>query len=204
MKVIGITGGIGSGKSDVLNYLESNGAYVVEADKLAHTLMEPGGKVYNKIVEHFGNAILCDDGRIDRKQLGSIVFADENALQSLNSIVHPQVKDFIKHDIENKRSAGKTGVYVIEAALLIQDGYRLICDEIWYIYVNRDERVKRLVKGRGGEASSYISVIDNQDTDEYYMSNSDVVVDNNGPFKKTEAALKELLNKSICCDTITD
>lgn len=202
MRVVGITGGIGSGKSEILKFLEASGAYVVEADKLAHTLMEPGCDAYNRIVDYFGNNVLCKDGRIDREVLGRAVFSDKEAIKKLNSIVHPAVKEYIIDDIARKRIAASIDLYVIEAALLIQDGYRLICDEIWYIYVDRDERIKRLVKGRGGDEAKYESVIDSQAADDYYRENCDVIIDNNGSFKKTETLLKELLNKSMYCDTM--
>lgn len=195
MKVIGITGGIGCGKSEVLKYLESLGAYIVEADKLAHTLMKKGENVYKRIIDEFGNDILAENGEIDRQCFGEIVFNDESALDKLNSIVHPAVKEYILNDIDNKNADGNVDYYVIEAALLIQDGYRDICDEIWYIYADKDTRLSRLVKGRGGDATKYESVMYNQETDDFYKVNSDVVIDNNGDFAVTQTALKVMLNK---------
>ena len=197
MKVIGITGGIGCGKSEVLKYLESLGAYIVEADKLAHTLMKKGENVYKRIIDEFGNDILAENGEIDRQCFGEIVFNDESALDKLNSIVHPAVKEYILNDIDNKNADGNVDYYVIEAALLIQDGYRDICDEIWYIYADKDTRLSRLVKGRGGDATKYESVMYNQETDDFYKVNSDVVIDNNGDFAVTQTALKVMLNKLI-------
>ncbi len=197
MKVIGITGGIGCGKSEVLKYLESLGAYIVEADKLAHTLMKKGENVYKRIIDEFGNDILAENGEIDRQCFGEIVFNDESALDKLNSIVHPAVKEYILNDIDNKNADGNVDYYVIEAALLIQDGYRDICDEIWYIYADKDTRLSRLVKGRGGDATKYESVMYNQETDDFYKVNSNVVIDNNGDFAVTQTALKVMLNKLI-------
>lgn len=193
MKIIGITGGIGSGKSDVLRYLKEKGAFILEADSLAHRLMLPGKEAYSEILKHFGRDILMDDGTIDREKMGSLVFRDEKALETLNSIVHPAVKRYICRDIEEKKKELQYHLYVIEAALLIQDGYRNICDEMWYISVNREERIKRLVSGRGGEASKYEKVMKNQEPDSFYIENCDVVIDNNGTFEDTKNIIDKLL-----------
>lgn len=197
MKVIGITGGIGCGKSEVLKYLESRGAYIIEADKLAHSLMRKGQKIYDDIVDEFGESILSADGEIDRSEFSRVVFGDEASLAKLNSIVHPAVKEYILNDIDAKKNGGNMDYYIIEAALLIQDGYKDICDEIWYVYADVDTRLDRLVKGRGGEASKYISVMNNQADENYYRLYSDKVIDNSGDFEKTQNVLKALLNKSI-------
>ncbi|MBQ8084475.1 MAG: dephospho-CoA kinase [Lachnospiraceae bacterium] len=196
MRIIGITGGIGCGKSEVLRYLESLGAYVVEADKLAHRLMKKGSKTYNEIIEYFGTDILGPEGEIDRPLFGKIVFGDEKALKKLDLIVHPAVKEYILKDIRLKKNEGKCGYYVIEAALLIEDGYKEICDEIWYIYADENTRLNRLVNGRGGNISAYKKVMEKQADEAYYRTNSDVIIDNNGDFENTRNELKVLLNKT--------
>lgn len=194
MRIIGITGGIGTGKSTVLHIMEQeNGVYIVETDRLAHTLMEPGQKAYKKIVEAFGTHILSEDRTIDRACLGKIVFGDAGRLEQLNAIVHPAVKEYIIADIEAKKKGGEVQFYVIEAALLIEDGYKAICDELWYIYVDREERIRRLIAGRGGDRAKYESVMENQATEEYYMSNCDVVIHNEESVEKTANIVKELL-----------
>ena len=194
MRIIGITGGIGTGKSTVLHIMEQeNGVYIVETDRLAHTLMEPGQKAYEKIMEVFGTQILSEDQTIDRASLGKIVFGDAGRLEQLNAIVHPAVKEYIIADIEAKKKGGEVQFYVIEAALLIEDGYKAICDELWYIYVDREERIRRLIAGRGGDRAKYESVMENQATEEYYMSNCDVVIHNEESVEKTANIVKELL-----------
>lgn len=194
MRIIGITGGIGTGKSTVLHIMEQEtGVYIVETDRLAHTLMEPGQKAYEKIVETFGTQILLEDRTIDRTGLGRVVFGDAGKLEQLNAIVHPAVKEYIIADIEAKRKSGVVDFYVIEAALLIEDGYKAICDELWYIYVDREERIRRLIAGRGGDRAKYESVMENQATEEYYIANCDVVIHNEESLEKTANIVKELL-----------
>ena len=196
MKIIGITGGIGTGKSTILRILkETYDAYIIETDKLAHRLMEPGESAYNKIVDYFGKEILQDNLFIDRGKLGQIVFRDEEKLQRLNAIVHPAVKEYILKDIEEKRQKESISYYVIEAALLIEDGYKLICDELWYIYTEQAVRLERLLKSRGGNKDKWLQVIQNQASDAFYREHCDVVIDNGNEVEITFETIKELLCK---------
>lgn len=196
MKIIGITGGIGTGKSTILNILQTEyHAFIVETDKLAHRLMSPGEAAYQSIVETFGEDILCEDKTIHRGKLGSIVFNDKEKLYKLNEIVHPAVKQYILDDIVAKREQGNIEYYVIEAALLIEDGYKTICDEIWYIYASKNVRIRRLIEGRGGNEEKWLQVIANQSSEDYYRTNCDVTIDNGNSIEKTLVAIKELLNK---------
>ncbi|MBQ9984479.1 MAG: dephospho-CoA kinase [Lachnospiraceae bacterium] len=196
MRIIGITGGIGTGKSTILNILKTDyNAYIVETDKLAHSLMLPGKVAYKQIVESFGSTILQEGGMIDRQMLGSIVFRDKAALQRLNGIVHPAVKSYIRDDIALKKQEGVVDYYVIEAALLIEDGYKAICDELWYIYANQDVRLARLLDGRGGDEQKWIDIMANQATDVYYQEHCDVTIDNGKDIENTILQVKQLLYK---------
>lgn len=196
MKIIGITGGIGTGKSTVLTLLKQEySAYIVEADKLAHKLMLPGGTAYEQIVDTFGADILNAEGVIDRNRLGAIVFKNPDALRKLNEVVHPAVKKYILQDIELKKKEGSAQYYVIEAALLIEDGYKMICDELWYIYVEKEERIRRLLAARGGNREKWEQIIGNQSSENYYHTNCDYVIDNGKSFEHTANIVKELLSK---------
>lgn len=180
MKVIGITGGIGSGKSVLLKVLEEDySAFVVEADKVAHEIMTPGHQEYEAIVAEFGKEILGEDGFIDRNSLSKRVIGNDMKLAKLNSIVHPGVKNYIKDSINRKRDEG-VKLYVIEAALLIQDGYKEICDEIWFVYADRETRIKRLMAGRGYTREKAESFMDVQPDDQFFIDNTDRIIDNNG------------------------
>ena len=197
MRIIGITGGIGTGKSTILHLLECEyQAYIVETDKLAHELMLPGNAIYRKIVEYFGTDILLEDGSIDRGKLGSIVFKKEAELEALNHIVHPAVKQYILEDIRQKKAGGQVNLYVIEAALLIEDGYKEICDELWYIYVEKEERISRLLNGRGGTREKWENIIANQSSEEFYKKYCDKIVENGENVQKTADIVHDLLCKT--------
>lgn len=193
MNIIGITGGIGTGKSSVLHYMkEKEQAYVVEADKLAHELMQPGKTVYLKIVESFGKAILDETQIIDRKKLRKVVLQDEKELTRLNHIVHPAVKEEIKRQIHEKQEQGCL-LFVIEAALLLDDGYQEICDEIWMIETKKELRKKRLMETRGYDEETCERFMMNQSDDAFYREHCDHIITNNEDFTKTEAQVRNLL-----------
>jgi dephospho-CoA kinase len=195
MKVLGITGGIGSGKTLVLNILKENyNAEIIEADRLGHELMEPGRAVYNNVVSYFGRDILGKDDTIDRKKLGDIVFHDKDKLALLNSISHPLVKEEIVRRIEEQKDAGKK-LFVIEAALLIQDGYKSICDKMCYVYADLDVRISRLCEYRGFTQERAQAVIDSQESEAFYLEACDYKIDNSGSLENTKKDLKHILDE---------
>lgn len=127
MRIIGVTGGVGAGKSTVLEYLQRvYHAEVILADTVGHEVMEPGEAAYKQILEEFGAEVLSKDGRIDRKILGSVVFADQKKLQRLNAIVHPQVKKEILRRIAQAEADGRQYA-VVEAALFLEENYDAFC-----------------------------------------------------------------------------
>lgn len=193
MVILGITGGIGSGKTAVLSILkEQYGAYIIEADQLAHQLMEPGHDTYDRIVAHFGTEILLSDGTIDRKLLGQRVFSDKEQLAVLNNITHPAVKEEIKKQIEVQKG-DNCKLFVIEAALLLQDGYKEICDELWYIYADLDVRIHRLCTYRSFTEERAMHVIQSQECEAFYRQGCDFVLNNSGTLHDTEVQIREKL-----------
>ena len=195
MKVIGITGGIGSGKSEVLNYMQKEyGAVICETDKTAHKLQEKGARCYNEIVEFFGTDILDEEGKINRKILGNIVFADPQKMDRLNQIVHPSVKQYVNEQIGKEREKG-TQYFIIESALLLEDHYEQICDEIWYIYVEEKIRRIRLKKSRDISDEKITAIIKAQSDEQTLRNYSDIVIDNSGSFDNTVSQIKEAVNR---------
>jgi len=201
LPVLGITGGIGSGKSEVIRSLSSQPEFVViESDRLAHRLMEPGNTAWEKVISAFGTGILDENGMIDRAKLGAMVFGDPVKLGQLNNAVHPCVKEYILEDII-RASDEKKKLYVIEAALLVQDGYREICDAIWTVYVPKEVRISRLLSSRGGSREKWESVFQSQPEDEWFRKNTDLCIANTGTkeelISKVEEGLKTFFDISF-------
>ena len=137
MKIIGITGGVGAGKSTVLNYMEKHlSACVIQADQVGHQVMEPGGRCYAQVISLFGKNIVKNDNTIDRKAVSDVVFCNEQMRCRLNEIIHPAVKAFILERIEEEQKNGR-GLFVVEAALLLEDHYDTICHKIWSIPIRK-------------------------------------------------------------------
>ena len=185
MKIIGITGGVGSGKSRVLSFLEEKyNAIICQADHVAWKLQEPGQRSYLEIVEYFGKTILNDDQTINRGALGQIVFNDVAKLQKLNEITHPAVKDYIKEQILIEKEKGSE-LFIIEAALLLEDHYEKICDEIWYIFAREEVRRERLKESRNYTDEKIDSMIAKQQTESYFRKHCQLTIDNSGNFEDT-------------------
>lgn len=194
MKVIGITGGVGSGKSLVLAYLEKKAnVFVIEADKLAHDLQKQGNLCYDSIVGEFGLSILSENGEIDRAKLGNIVFSDEKKLLKLNEIVHPIVKNEIIKTIDTIRKKQNFQYVFIEAALLIEEHYDQICDELWYIYVKPHIRMERLAESRGYTKEKTENIMSKQLEDDSFFKACQVVIDNNNSIEDTYRQIEEEL-----------
>ena len=196
MKIIGITGGVGSGKSCVLSILrDCYGAYILEADKLAHVLMQPDGATYQLIIDCFGTDIVAKDGTIDRQRLGAIVFQDADSLKRLNAITHPAVRTEIYRQIEAAKHTDSYPYFALEAALLLEEGYQAVCDEIWYIYADIPNRTKRLMAGRGYSEAKCIAMFQSQSEDAFYRANSSHVIDNSHNLENTKLQIDNLLKK---------
>ena len=195
MKIIGITGGVGSGKSRVLSYIEESFDCVIcQADHVAWELQKPGEKGYLEIVKHFGNDILNEDGTICRPELGKIVFSDEKELQVLNAIMHPAVKEAIKEKILVEAQKG-TSLFVLEAALLIEEHYDEICDELWFIYTDEQIRRERLKVSRSYTDEKIDSMMKTQLSEELFRKKCKVVIDNSGEFEYTCVQIQEAIKK---------
>ncbi len=197
MRIIGITGGVGSGKSRVLSYLEDTyGAVVCQADHVAWELQNPGTDCYREIVKCFGKGILYSDlsnAAIDRAKLGQIVFSDKKQLAKLNAIMHPAVKSEIKKRIHQEAEQG-TKLFVLEAALLIEEDYGEICDELWYIYTSETIRRRRLKESREYSDAKIDDIIASQLSEEVFRKECDRVIDNSGEFEHTICQIEQIIH----------
>ena len=197
MKFIGITGGVGAGKSEILHYLETkDGVKVMLADEIAHELMLPGTECYQKLKDMFSDEdIWNEDGSFDRKKLATVIFSDEKKRDALNGIVHPAVKKYIRTVADTERENGVLKILVLEAALLIEEHYDEICDELWYIYTTEENRRARLKASRGYSDAHVDRIFASQLSEEEYRRHCRVVIDNNGTLEETLTQTEEALRR---------
>lgn len=191
MKIIGVTGGVGSGKSRILDILkEEYGAQIVQADDLAKQLMEPGEEGYQKLIAVYGAQFLNGDGSIDRPSLAKLMFHDPSVLETVNGIIHPLVWNCIREWIDQSKSP----LLVVEAALP-DENQRDIYTELWYVYTSEENRMKRLLKGRGYTREKSRQVMDHQLTEQQFRAIADVVIDNNGSLLETGRQIASQLDR---------
>lgn len=181
MKAIGITGGVGTGKSEVLSYLAAHyNCRVIMADQVAKELSEPGGVCYAPLLSLLGRDILDASGRIDRGRMAAKIFQDGALRLQVNGIVHPAVKAYLCGEIAAERAAGEKDLLFIEAALLLEEGYEAILDEIWCVSAREDVRRKRLSAARGYTAEKVDAILKSQLSEREFLARCDVALENNG------------------------
>ena len=194
--LIGITGGIASGKSTVIQYLRYQGYPVIDADKLGHKVLEPGNAGYSKVVEKFGAGILNKDKSVNRLILGGIVFSDPSKLQALNEISHPLIAEMVMKEFESIVSDDSNGIVFLEAALLIEANWYNMCHRIWVITLEVAEERRRLQRRDDLSESEARSRLESQLSIKERLAYADVVLDNNGSRKdllsQTQQALEGL------------
>ena len=189
--VLGITGGVGCGKSTVLSMLEKKkGAKVILADNLGHEVMEPGTECYEQIVALLGSSILDETGHIKREKMAQIIYGDDEKRRQVNEIVHPSVKKEIKERI---RMWQAEPLVVVETALMFESGCDAYCDEVWGIFTDPEIRIDRLLKSRGYSREKSLSIMQKQMSyEELKQKCSHVLFNDEDPDKLWEQ-IKELL-----------
>ena len=196
MRKIGITGGIGSGKSKVLDYLsEACGAVICQSDLVAHQVQLPGEKCYQKVVETFGKEILNEDQTIDTKKLAATAFSNPLETLRLNAITHPNVRVRIEWMIKEIRDKEPDALIVIEAALLSEGHLIPLCDDVWYIYTDEQTRIKRIMESRGYSEERCRQTIARQKSDAQFRAECRVVIDNSHSIEETKAQIERQMKK---------
>lgn len=196
MKVIGLTGGIACGKSTASAYLKELGACIVDTDGISRATTKKGGKGYYAVLEHFGRDLLLENGEIDRRKLGGIVFTDETKRQELNALIHPIVIEESKEQMQAARDAGYK-VCILDVPLLFESGMETLCDETWLVYVPREEQIRRINERDGLEEKAAAARIDSQMPLEEKMRRADRAIDTSGTIEETQAKLKTLWEESV-------
>lgn len=194
MKVIGLTGGIASGKSTVSNMLRELGAIVIDVDLVGRDVVSQGGAAYNKIIENFGRAILMSDGSINRKKLGNIVFSDHDKLKLLNQITHPEIINKVNEIIASQEKANKE-VVVVDAAILIEMGLNKYVDCVWLVVVDKETQLERLMERDHLSCCDALNRVNAQITNEQRMKYADVIIDNTQPVDVVRDMIRELWHK---------
>ena len=197
MRFIGITGGVGAGKSAILAYLaEKPNTRVMLADEIAHELMEPGTDCYRRIVEQFEDEdIFQENGQFRRGKLATVIFSNEEKREAMNAIVHPAVKDYVQRIFQQEKENGQLELLVLEAALLIEEDYGAICDELWYIYTSEENRRARLKASRGYSDEKIDSIFNSQLTEAQFRAETQVTIDNNGDLEETFRQIENALRR---------
>jgi dephospho-CoA kinase len=190
--IIGLTGNIATGKSTVLQYLRAKGAYVIDADRLAHAAMQPGGRAYDPAVTVFGCGIVKEDQTIDRGALGRIVFSDPQALRTLEEIVHPAVFELAKQELAQTQAK----LVVVEAIKLLES-QRLVtlCQEIWVVTADPQVQLQRLVEQRGMAEAEARQRMAAQSPQAEKVKHATRVIANNGSTTALYAQLDAIWNE---------
>jgi len=195
MRLIGVTGGVGAGKSSILEYISKHyKCRIYLADEVAHLVKEKGENCYYRLLELLGEEVLeTESGQIDKKKMAAMIFRDDELLEKVNAIVHPEVRLYLEKRVEEAENNPEIELLFIEAALLIETGYKDMVDEMWYIYANEEVRRKRLKESRGYSDEKITQIMEAQLSEEEFRLSCDFVIDNSDTLRKSYKQIKNKL-----------
>ena len=194
MRLIGITGGVGAGKSEILSYIDRHyKCRIYLADQVAHRVQEPGERCYERITALLGREVLDGQGRIEKGKMAAKIFADPSLLGQVNDIVHPAVREYLQERIEETERDPEVELFFVEAALLIEAGYKGIMDELWYIHASAEIRERRLRESRGYSPERIGQIMKSQLTEQAFREACDFVIDNSGPLEDSFRQIRQRL-----------
>ena len=194
MKTIGITGGVGSGKSEILSYIREHfSCEIILADDLAKELQEPGRACYGPLIELLGKDIVGEDERILKAAMADKIFGNSALLAKVNTLIHPAVISEILHRKEQAEKNNKIQLFFIEAALLIENGFDKICDEMWYIYAKESVRRERLKQSRDYSEEKITAIMEKQLPESEFRKNCSVVIDNSASLSNSIRQIDQIL-----------
>ena len=202
MITIGVTGGVGAGKSEILRHLKEHyNSRILMSDNAAKDLERPGGPLYEPLValleseegrKGMAEPLLLPDKEINKAEMARRIFADAAILSKINQLVHPAVNQYILDEIERERKEGKREFFVLESALLLENGYDKILDSMWYIYCEESVRSERLRRSRGYSDEKIRSIMERQVSEDVFRSHCDTVIDNTGEFMAEQGAARQV------------
>lgn len=192
LKIIGVTGGIGSGKSTVSRTLRDLGCAVVDADVLAKSVTSSTGKAFDELVGYFGADIIGENGELDRRKLAETAFGDKVMLHALNSITHKYVVEKLHDTVELLKNTGKWDVIVLDVPIPVKHGFIDLADEIWVVTADREIRIKRVMERSGLTYEEVTNRMDSQMREDEYLGLADEVLYNNGSMEELEQAVVKL------------
>ena len=202
MITIGVTGGVGAGKSEILRYLDKNyNCRILMSDNAAKELEAPGGVLYEPLVKLLEESVsqtgehgtlLLENGEIDKQEMASRIFSDPLLLTKINELVHPAVNKYIHDEIEREKKSGEKEFFILESALLIENGYDRILDSMWYIYCEESVRSSRLKASRGYSDEKIRSIMMSQVSEEVFRTHCDTVIDNTHDFDGPQGAAAQV------------
>ena len=190
--IVGLTGGYASGKSTVAGMFVKFGAILIDADRLAREVVEPGKPAWSEIVDHFGKGVLLENREIDRKALGEIVFRDKEERERLNAIVHPRVLEMELETIDDIRERKPNAIVILSVPLLIESGHFNYCDKIIVVNVDEETHINRLMARDGFSREEAVRRINSQLPLFEKVKYADYIIDNSGSIEDTERQVKEV------------
>jgi dephospho-CoA kinase len=194
LRIVGVTGGIGSGKSTVSSILAGLGAKVIDADVISKEIFDKGEKAYKELVDYFGTDILDENEEVDRKRLGGVVFGNSGKLKDLVNITHKYIIERIIEGVNEEKAKKKADLLVIDAAIPVEHGFIDVADEVWVVLADRDIRVKRIINRNGYSYSDASDRINSQSRDEEYIKIADRVLYNNGSLEELRKEIMKMIH----------
>ena len=198
MRVLGLTGSIGSGKSHVSSYLASLGARIVDGDRISHALTAPGGKALPAIRKAFGDAVFTADGTLNRRELGRLVFSSEDDRRRLNGVIQPMILDEIHLEMRQAEADG-ADVCVLDMPLLFEEHLEVLCDSTWCVFLPEDLQIQRIMERDHCTRQEALSRIHSQMDAREKAARADVVIDTSGSFEETERLILPLYRNELKC-----
>ncbi|MBZ4645795.1 MAG: coaE [Clostridia bacterium] len=195
MKIIGLTGGTGSGKSTVAGIARQLGAKVIDADIVAREVVKKGQTALEEIVRYFGTEVLLESGELDRKKLGRIVFADKEKLRLLNQITHKYIIHNIKEEIKIEMRKNTYNIIIIDAAILIESGLYEICDAVWVVVANKEERIRRIMERDQLSLTEAQNRINSQMAESEMKKYASAVINNDNDIESVRFQVTQLINQ---------